>query len=156
MTASTAARHRVIRALLSTGRVSNQQELVEALADAGHPVTQATVSRDLDAIGAEKVRDPDGLSRYAIIEDRPPFGEDQRAAGRAIADFAESIIASGDLVVLKTPPGAAHLVASAIDHSAIDGVLGTIAGDDTLLVITDHEHGGELIAKELETLGARA
>ena len=154
MSATTAARHRVLRAILADGHISNQQDLVEALARKGHRVTQATVSRDLDAIGAEKMRRPDGTSRYVVVDDRSPFSDNSRAAARAISDFAESIVASGDLVVLKTPPGAAHLVASAIDHSDVDGVLGTIAGDDTLLVIADETIGGELVANELETLGA--
>ena len=154
MTSPAAARQRAIRAALADHDVSNQQQLGELLAAAGYVVTQATVSRDLDAIGAEKVRQANGASRYMVIDERSAFTGNHEAVARAIAEYAESIVPSGDLVVLKTPPGAAHLVASAIDHSAIDGVLGTIAGDDTLLIVADTTYGGEVVAKELETLGA--
>jgi transcriptional regulator of arginine metabolism len=148
----TASRRRAIRGLLTTREVTSQRQIVAALAAAGHEVTQATVSRDLDAIGGEKQRQPDGSLRYIIREDRPSPGE-SRAAARAISDFVQSISVSGDLVVLRTPPGAAHLVAGAIDHSSLEGVLGTIAGDDTLLVIVDASRGGREVASHLERLG---
>lgn len=155
MSPTTAARHRAIRSLLAHGSIGNQQELVDALAAQGHAVTQATVSRDLDAIGATKARLPDGSYRYVVNEgDGSPFGSNRQAVSQAIAGFVQSIETSGDLVVMKTPPGAAHLVASAIDHTDIAGVLGTIAGDDTLLVVADQDRGGALVAKELESLGA--
>ena len=156
MSPTTAARQRAIRSLLSQGSIGNQQELVDALASQGHAVTQATVSRDLDAIGASKARLPDGSYRYVVNDDGSPFGSDAQAVSQAITGFVQSIATSGDLVVLKTPPGAAHLVASAIDHTDIAGVLGTIAGDDTLLVVADADRGGALVAKELESLGAGA
>jgi len=147
-----ASRRRAIRGLLAAGDVTSQRQIVEALAGAGHAVTQATVSRDLDAIGGEKQRGPDGSLHYVIREDRPSPGE-SRAAARAISDFVQSISVSGDLVVLRTPPGAAHLVAGAIDHSSLAGVLGTIAGDDTLLVVADAARGGREVASHLESLG---
>ena len=152
MSPTTASRRRAIRVQISTGTVTSQRQIVEALAVAGHEVTQATVSRDLDAIGGEKQRQPDGSSRYVILEDGPPAGT-TRPAARAISDYVQSIAVSGDLVVLRTPPGAAHLVAGAIDHSALDGVLGTIAGDDTLLVVAAANRGGREIAHGLEKLG---
>lgn len=152
MSPSAASRRRAIRGLLASEQVASQREIVDALAAAGHEVTQATVSRDLDAIGGEKQRRPDGTARYVIVGDRPTESE-SRAAARAIADFVESISVSGDLVVLRTPPGAAHLVAGAIDHSSLEGVLGTIAGDDTLLVVADAERGGREVASYLERLG---
>ena len=155
MSSTTAARHRAIRQLLASDPIANQQELVDALGAEGIGVTQATVSRDLDTLGARKIKDANGAYRYVIsVDDGSPFRADSSAVTRAVSNFVESIATSGDLVVLKTPPGAAHLVASAIDHTELDGVLGTIAGDDTLLVVASAEHGGDLVAKELEGLGA--
>ena len=154
MSPATAGRRRVLRRLITTGTVSSQQELVAALASAGHQVTQATVSRDLDAIGAEKQRTGDGLARYVIVND-VPLDEAQQAVARAIADFVESITSSENIVVLKTPPGAAHLVASAIDRAGLEGVLGTVAGDDTLLCVAASSVGGADLVRTLEDMGAR-
>jgi transcriptional regulator of arginine metabolism len=75
------------------------------------------------------------------------------ALGRALAQFAVAITPSGALVVVKTPPGAAQVVAGAIDGAVLGGVLGTVAGDDTLLVVVDEKIGGWRIAKELERIG---
>jgi transcriptional regulator of arginine metabolism len=134
--------------------VSSQFELVSLLAAAGHRVTQATVSRDLDALGAVKERFEDESVRYVIAnESIVDAGDAVRAAGRAISGFVEAITPSGNLVVVRTPPGAAHLVASAIDHAGIAGVIGTVAGDDTLLVVADAEMGGDSVAEDLEEIG---
>ena len=136
--------------------MSSQHELVVLLAEEGHRVTQATVSRDLDALGAVKHRAGDEQARYSIPADaaagRP--GAATRRLAEAIAGFVEAIVASGNLVVMRTPPGAAHLVAGAIDHAGVAGVIGTVAGDDTLLVVADGDVGGESLAKTLENLGA--
>jgi transcriptional regulator of arginine metabolism len=132
--------------------VTSQQELVDLLEDGGYPVTQATVSRDLDALGAAKERGVDGVARYTIA-DRAIPDEAERAAARSIAEFVESITHSGNLVVLRTPPGAAHLVAGAIDRADLDHVLGTVAGDDTLIVVAAEHRGGSQLAEDLEKIG---
>jgi transcriptional regulator of arginine metabolism len=124
--------------------------MVVMLAASGHEVTQATVSRDLDAIGAVKVKLKAGGTRYEIPS--APIGDAELA--RALADFAESISTSGNLVVVRTPPGAAHLVAGAIDRATLDYVLGTVAGDDTMLVVAKEAVGGAALAAELERIGA--
>lgn len=128
-----AARRRLLRELIRERDVTTQAELVDELAAAGHRVTQATVSRDLAAIGAERYRH-DGRVRYRLISD--PIEPGQHMTGRRLAEFAQSMVASGNLVVIKTRPGAAHVLAAAIDHGKFPSVLGTVAGDDTVLVVT--------------------
>jgi transcriptional regulator of arginine metabolism len=143
---TTAARRRLVRSLLADTRVESQQALVDLLAEHGHAITQATASRDLQAVGA--VKNGDG---YVISDDRHLHST---ALAEAIDGFAESIIASGNLVVVQTPPGAAHLLAAAIDASEVDGVIGTVAGDDTVLIVASERVGGARVARELERRGA--
>ena len=152
MSPATASRRRALRRLVEEGAWGAQRELVEALEVAGFSVTQATVSRDLDALGAVK---DEVTGTYTIPTDSPPWGDDTQGVARAVADFVDHIAASGNLVVLHTPPGAAHLVASALDHGGLDGVLGTVAGDDTVLVVAEEQVGGGRIARRLERIGAR-
>ena len=149
-----AARHARIRALLTQSAVSSQTQLAEALAAQGVQVTQATLSRDLIELRAEKVRTSSGVLVYAI----PGEGGDRTVQTTADAEFLAARLsrlcgellvsaeASGNLVVLRTPPGAAQYLASAIDHSVFTGVLGTIAGDDTVLVIARDVSGGDELA----------
>ncbi len=128
-------RQRTIARLIGQQAVGNQPQLVDLLAGAGIKATQATVSRDLDELGAIKVRVPGGQSVYALPEietDRlVPFDQLRRVLGEWVAEVAPS----ANLVVLRTPPGCAHVVASALDRSGLDGLLGTVAGDDTLLCV---------------------
>lgn len=154
MSPATATRRRLIRRLVDEGTVTSQRQLVERLAAAGHRVTQATVSRDLDALGAVKTRDRED-ARYEIPqEERFAFEQEERAVARAVVDFVESIDHSVNLVVVHTLPGAAHLVAGAIDGAEIGGVIGTLAGDDTVLVVAAEEVSGASLADVLERIGA--
>lgn len=146
---ATGARRRVVRALLAGGEVRSQAELVAQLASQGHPVTQSTVSRDLQAIGAVK----NGTGGYVLAGFDDPDGAGS-TLGRALEGFAASIVASGNLVVVRTPPGAAHVVAAALDATVLDGVLGTVAGDDTVLVVASEQIGGAAVARLLERIGA--
>lgn len=150
---NTAARRRLIRRLLLTNKVSSQKDLVDLLLEENHTVTQATVSRDLHALGAVKSRDGSRL-RYLLPDEPAPTGEAYGSLASALSSFAESITPSGNMVVVRTSPGAAHVVAAAVDSAPVDGVLGTIAGDDTLLVIAAERVGGKRIAKKLEQIGA--
>ena len=126
--------HRVAR-LLSDHSVTSQGQLVELLAAEGVAATQATVSRDLEDLGAIKVRVGGGETVYAI----PELPSQQRAPEdhlrRVFSEWVVEVAHSANLVVLRTPPGSAHVVASALDRSGLPGVLGTVAGDDTLVVI---------------------
>jgi transcriptional regulator of arginine metabolism len=145
-------RHAAIAQLIGQHAVASQPQLLDLLAAEGLRTTQATVSRDLDELGVIKVRAPGGHSVYALpaIEaDRiAPFDQLRRVLGEWVAGVA----ASGNLVVLRTPPGCAHVVASALDRSAIDGLLGTVAGDDTLLCVAGPSTTGAALAKRLSAL----
>jgi transcriptional regulator of arginine metabolism len=149
--AKTQRQHRIAK-LLETHSVTSQTHLVELLATDGVEATQATVSRDLEEIGAVKVRVAGGETVYAVPElpkDRMVPEEQLR---RVLADWVVEIAHSGNLVVLRTPPGSAHVVASALDRAGLAGALGTVAGDDTLLVIASEKVGGERLAKRLQIL----
>jgi transcriptional regulator of arginine metabolism len=160
--ATKAARHALIRAVLSRRPVHSQSELADLLATEGVTVTQATLSRDLVELRAVKIRTPVGALAYAVPGeggDRTPVPvADAEALASRLARLCGELLvtaeASGSLVVLRTPPGAAQFLASAIDHSVLPGVLGTIAGDDTVLVIAregaDGPEGTALAARFLE------
>lgn len=156
----TARRQRIV-ALLGRTPVRSQAELARLLADEGFEVTQGTLSRDLDDLGAVRLRSPGGGLVYAL----PTEGGDRRPKLPADADSADaprlrrlaeellvSAEANGDLVVVRTPPGAAQFLASALDCAERPDVLGTIAGDDTVLVISRNPDGGTALAAALLAL----
>jgi transcriptional regulator of arginine metabolism len=147
--------HRIAR-LLAEQPVTSQTHLVELLAADGVRATQATVSRDLEDLGAVKVRLPGGESAYAI----PELPTEQRAPEdhlrRVFSDWVVEVNHSANLVVLRTPPGSAHVVGSALDRSGLAGVLGTVAGDDTLIVVTSERAGGATVARHLADLAGLA
>lgn len=144
--ATKAVRQHKIAKLLEDHQVTNQGQLVELLRAADVAVNQATVSRDLEELGAIKVRVPGGETAYAI----PEMPKDQVAPEdhlrRVMGDWVVEVDRSGDLVVLRTPPGSAHVVASAIDRSGLTSVIGTVAGDDTMLVIAAPRQGSAVAA----------
>jgi transcriptional regulator of arginine metabolism len=143
--------HRLAKLLVEES-VTSQTHLVELLAADGVAATQATVSRDLDDLGAVKVRIAGGETVYAI----PELPTEQRAPEdhlrRVFGDWVVEVGHSGNLVVLRTPPGSAHVVGSALDRSRLPEVLGTVAGDDTLIVVVTEAAGGEAVARALADL----
>jgi len=151
------ARQQRIIELLATTEVRSQTELAELLAAAGVSVTQATLSRDLVELDALKVRAASGTLVYAVPSeggDRTPVVARESAASEArlarlCAELLVSADASANLVVLRTPPGAANFLASALDKAELGSVLGTIAGDDTVMVISRDPAGGEVLAQRL-------
>jgi transcriptional regulator of arginine metabolism len=149
--AKTQRQHRVAR-LLELHPVASQGQLVELLAAEGVVATQATVSRDLEELGAIKVRAGGGESVYAI----PELPKDQVAPEdhlrRVLGDWVVEVAHSGNLVVLRTPPGSAHVVGSALDRAGLDDIIGTVAGDDTVLVVTAERTGGATVAERLSSL----
>ena len=155
LAASRTARHRRIVELLETRRVRSQTELARLLADDGVAVTQTTLSRDLDELGAVKIRDGDGDLVYAVPAEggdttprlAPVNGEVGARLSRLAAELLVSADASANLVVLRTPPGAAQFLASAVDRAALPDVIGTIAGDDTVLMISPEPDGGPALAE---------
>ena len=145
--------HRIAR-LLEDQAVSSQAQLVELLAVDGVVATQATVSRDLEDLGAVKVRIPGGAMAYAI----PEHAKDRTAPDdhlrRVMGEFVVDVAHSGNLVVLRTPPGSAHVIGSALDRAGLPDVLGNVAGDDTLLLVcSEHTSGAEVASRLAELAG---
>jgi transcriptional regulator of arginine metabolism len=142
--------HRIIR-LLDQQPVASQSQLVELLASDGVEATQATVSRDLEELGAIKVRSG-GESVYAI----PDLPKDQIAPEvhlrRVMGDWVVEVSHSANIVVLRTPPGSAHVVASALDRAGLDEIIGTVAGDDTIMAVAAERIGGAKVAVRLAAL----
>jgi transcriptional regulator of arginine metabolism len=143
--------HRVAR-LLAGHMVTSQEQLVGLLADDGVESTQATVSRDLDDLGAVKVRVSGGESVYAIPEHPADRVVPVDQLRRVMGEWVVEVESSGNLVVLRTPPGSAHVVASALDRTGIEGSIGTVAGDDTLMVVAAEGTTGENLAVALRNL----
>ena len=139
------ARQRRIVDIVRRSPVRSQTELAGLLADQGLVVTQATLSRDLEELGAVKVR---GV--YEVTPDGGRATPDRLA--RVLADLLLSAEPSGNLVVLRTPPGGAHLVGSALDRAELPDVVGTVAGDDTVLVVARRASGGAALARSLVLL----
>lgn len=125
-------RQRLIAGWVRDGLIASQEDVVARLGASGIEATQATVSRDLEELGAVKRRAGGGL-RYALGEASDPARHEQQLA-RVLAEWATSVEPAGPLVVVKTPPGSANLVANAIDAAHLPGIAGTIAGDDTVFV----------------------
>lgn len=158
--ATKSARHQRIIDLVTQTEVRSQTELAELLAADGLHVTQATLSRDLVELDAVKVRARSGALVYAVPSeggDRTPHAPHETAAAaarlsRLAGELLVSAEASANLVVLRTPPGAAQFLASALDKSELADVLGTIAGDDTVVVISRDPAGGAALADRLLAL----
>jgi transcriptional regulator of arginine metabolism len=157
---SRAARQARITALVSTMAIRSQTELARLLATEGTEVTQATLSRDLDELGAVKLRGADsGAPVYVIPEDGSPVRGVQGGTSRLsrlLAELLVSVDASGNLTVLRTPPGAAQFLASAIDRAALEEVVGSIAGDDTVAVIAREPLSGRDLAERFAALAQRS
>ena len=143
--------HRISR-MLANQVVTSQEQLVRLLADDGVESTQATVSRDLDDLGAVKVRVSGGESVYAIPEHPADRMVPVDQLRRVMGEWVVEVESSGNLVVLRTPPGSAHVVASALDRTGIEGSIGTVAGDDTLMVVAAEGTTGENLAVALRNL----
>ncbi|GAA5116269.1 arginine repressor [Haloechinothrix salitolerans] len=151
-----AGRQARIIELVSTRGIRSQTELAKILAADGIEVTQATLSRDLDELGAVKLRAADGGAPvYVIPEDGSPVKGVQGGTSRLSRLLGELLVSaegSANITVLRTPPGAAQFLASAIDRAALGEVLGTIAGDDTVMVIARDPAGGDALASLLTSL----
>ena len=151
-----AGRQARIVVILSSASVSSQSELAALLADEGIEVTQATLSRDLEELGAVKLRGADGgVGVYIVPEDGSPVrgvsGGTSRLS-RLLGELLVSSDASANLAILRTPPGGAHYLASAIDRAALPFVVGTIAGDDTVFVAAREPMTGIEVAEAIEAL----
>ena len=143
--------HRIAR-LLEEQVISSQVQLVELLATEGLVLTQATVSRDLEELGAVKVRIPGGQMAYAIPELAKDRVAPEEVLKKVLGEYLVEAAHSANLAVLRTPPGSAHVVASAIDRVGLPDVLGTVAGDDTVLVVCPPPEGGQKVSARLAKL----
>jgi len=139
-------RQRAIADLIRSRALASQEDLAERLTKQGFAVTQATISRDLEQIGAVKVR-RDGQLSYSL----PEQARDARAPRLAAVfrDWVRSVDTAGNLVVIKTPPGSAHLIGVALDGAELPDVVGTICGDDTIFVACRTEKAGKKLALRL-------
>ena len=140
-------RQRMIGDWLREQRVGSQEELVARLGLAGITATQATVSRDLDELGAVKLR-RGGAIRY-VLADQGDSVQDKARLDRLLAEWVTDIVEANGLVVIKTPPGSANLVANALDSADIEGVAGTIAGDDTIFVALSGDGSAASLSERL-------
>jgi transcriptional regulator of arginine metabolism len=152
------ARQARIRQLIEAQAVTSQTHLAALLAESGVEVTQATLSRDLEELGAVKMRGSDGApASYVLPPENAPLRPAQAAPPRLtrlLADLLTAAEGSANLAVLRTPPGAAQFLASGLDKVGLPDVLGTIAGDDTLLVVSRDPDGGPALAERLRGLAA--
>ena len=143
--------HRITK-LLESGPVGSQAHLAELLGADGIVATQTTVSRDLEELGAIKVRLPGGDTAYALPELPSHQVSPEDHLRRVLGEWVVESDHSGNLIVLRTPPGSAHVVGSALDRSGFVGVIGTVAGDDTVLVVASEAVGGTAVAHRLAVL----
>lgn len=142
----TGARRRLVTRLVTTETIESQAQLSRLLSEAGFEVTQATISRDLEAIGATKMRDGDS-ARYRI-QSPDEIMKARSALAATVGEFVGSTTTTGQLIVVQVPPGAAHLVGGRIDDAGVPGVLGTVAGNDTIFVAVDERFRAAEIAAE--------
>jgi transcriptional regulator of arginine metabolism len=151
MTDARARRQKIIADLIRNQPVASQEDVTARLAAKGFAVTQATVSRDLDQLGAVKVK-RGGVLSYALPDQ---LGDSDWAAARLqriVAEWVQSVEAAGNLIVLRTPPGSAHLVALAIDQARLPEIAGTIAGDDTLFLAARDAATAASVADRFQSL----
>ena len=143
--------HRIER-ILEHKEMTSQAMVVEALAAEGVVATQATVSRDLEELGAVKIRTGGGESVYAIPEQPKDRIAPEDHLRRVMGEWVVEVAHSGNMVVLRTPPGSAHVVGSAIDRAGLRDVIGTVAGDDTVFLVASERVGGARVAKRMSVL----
>jgi len=151
MSEAVARRRKAICDLIRADAVGSQEDVTARLATIGFAVTQATISRDLEQLGAVKVKRA-GVLRYALPDE---IGDNDWAAGRLeriFGEWVQSTEAAGNLLVIRTPPGSAHIVGLALDHARLIEIAGTISGDDTLFVALRDGVDGQALAARFNAL----
>ena len=147
----TSRQHRIVQ-LLGDVAVTSQTQLVDLLIAEDIEATQATVSRDLEDIGAVKVRVPGGDLVYALPEHPSEQVAPADHLRRVLSDWVADVAYSHNIVVVRTPPGSAHVVASALDRSGLEDVIGTVAGDDSIMIVASEESTGKDLAAHISAL----
>jgi transcriptional regulator of arginine metabolism len=148
-------RQKAIADLIRSGALGSQEEVTERLDGLGFRVTQATVSRDLDQLGAIKVK-RGGVMSYSLPDQ---IADSDWAAGRLqriVSEWVQSVEAAGNMIVIKTPPGSAHLVGAALDQAKVPEIAGTVSGDDTILIVVRDGANPHLLAHKLRTMAGAA
>lgn len=151
----TQRQHR-IGELIERDVISTAAQIVARLQAEGISATQATVTRDLQELGTIKVRDEHGSRRIVMASESRFAPAPLDHLRRMMGEWVVSVENSGNMVVVRTPPGCAHVVASALDRSALEGVLGSVAGDDTILVIASESRSGASLASDFRALAGIA
>jgi transcriptional regulator of arginine metabolism len=128
-------RQQAILDLVKREPLGSQAAILDRLREQGYEVTQPTVSRDLEELGLVRVRDAEGHLRYASPAEASN-GHGPERLHRVLAEYVIGMDASRNIVVVKTPPGSANVVAQVIDQVGLKNVIGTVAGDDTIMVVT--------------------
>jgi transcriptional regulator of arginine metabolism len=141
-------RQRLVASVVTRTRVGTQQELIDALARAGCRVTQATASRDIRELGLEKIRDPLGRPRY-VVPSRERRADPRETLASLLAQFGRRAVAAQNVVVVQAEIGSAPAIARALDRLEHPEVVGTLAGDDTCLVVAQDERRARALAREL-------
>jgi len=149
---SKSQRQHLLAKILEEQAVSSQAKLVELLKAEGIDVTQATLSRDLEELGAVKVRVPVGDSVYAVPDDPTERVLPVDYLRRVLGEWLVEVSVSDNIVVLRTPPGSAHVVASAVDRAGLPEIIGTVAGDDTVILVAASDTTGEAASERLKDL----
>jgi transcriptional regulator of arginine metabolism len=141
-------RQRLLTSVIASGRIGTQLELLAALDRAGCKVTQATVSRDIRELGIQKVRDPLGQPRYALPQGTAR-GDPREALVSVLSQFGRRAVSAQNLVIVRCELGTAPAVARALDRLEDPRILGTLAGDDTCLVVAREPREARTMAREL-------
>ena len=141
-------RHRLIESVVSRKRVGTQFELLDALADSGCAITQATISRDIRELGLEKTHDPLGRPRYYAPRNARRADPAEALHG-ILAQFGRRVTAAGNIVVVQSELGSAPAIGRALDELGHERIVGTLAGDDTCLIIAPSERDARSLAREL-------
>ena len=149
---SKSQRQHLLGKILEEQAVSSQAKLVELLKGEGIDVTQATLSRDLEELGAVKVRVPVGDSVYAVPDNPTERVLPVDHLRRVLGEWLVEVSVSNNIVVLRTPPGSAHVVASAVDRAGLPEIIGTVAGDDTVILVAASDTTGEEVSERLKDL----
>ncbi len=147
-----AQRQHRIAAMIDREVISTAAQIVARLHEEGISATQATVTRDLQELGTVKIRDEHGVRRIVMAASPKLAPAPLDHLRRVMGEWVVTVEHSANVVVVRTPPGCAHVVASALDRSALPGVLGSVAGDDTILVVAADAHGGDALTAQFRVL----
>jgi transcriptional regulator of arginine metabolism len=145
-------RQQSISRIISEHEVMSQPQLLTLLKKAGLGATQATVSRDLEELGATKMRTASGETVYTISNFQPDRFSPPEQLRRVLTEWVADVQVSEPMVVVRTPPGCAHVVASALDRSRLHGLVGTVAGDDTMFCLASADYSAKSLAKDIAKL----